>query len=147
MVVGGWWLVVGGWWLQKSFTFLSFLLRQVAYILLPQAQQQPFLVSKLVEANILEVLNGYCESILHRLVALAPQGGDVGGEPQALHQLLNCLQQAKNQSMLLKLLQLQLQLQLQQLLLHQTKNRTSVRNIYNLNHFFNGKNEFTINII
>ena len=98
-MVGGWWLVV----VAKSFTFLSFL-REVAYILLPQAQQQPFLVSKLVEANILEVLNGYCESILHRLVALAPQGGDVGGEPQALHQLLNCLQQAKNQ--ILKLLSL-----------------------------------------
>ena len=121
----------------------------MAYILLPQAQQQPFLVSKLIEANILEVLNGYCESILHRLVALAPQGGDVGGEPQALHQLLNCLQQAKNQIPLLKLLsllqqlqllQLQLQLQLQQLLLQRVKNRTSVRNFYNLNHFFSGKN-------
>ena len=105
VVVGGCWLVVGGWWLKKSFTFLSFL-REVAYILLPQAQQQPFLVSKLVEANILEVLNGYCESILHRLVALAPQGGDVGGEPQALHQLLNCLKQAKNQTLLLILLSL-----------------------------------------
>ena len=84
MVCGLWLVVV----MVVSFTFPS-LLRQVAYILLPQAQQQPFLVSKLVEANILEVLNGYCESILHRLVALAPQGGDVGGEPQALHQLLN----------------------------------------------------------
>ena len=105
-MVGGWWLVVvDGWWVvvmvvvvvAKSFTFLSFL-RGVAYILLPQAQQQPFLVSKLVEANILEVLNGYCESILHRLVALAPQGGEVGGQPQALHQLLNCLQQVKSQT-------------------------------------------------
>ena len=96
----GWWLVVGGWLLvvAKEFFFLSILLREVAYILLPQAQQQPFLVSKLVEANILEVLNGYCESILHRLVALAPQGGEVGGQPQALHQLLNCLQQVKSQT-------------------------------------------------
>ena len=41
-------------WQQTEFYFPA-----PAYILLPQSQEQPFLVAELVESNILKVLNGY----------------------------------------------------------------------------------------